>query len=309
MAAFAVDGLVLGVVGQALAWPLSPFWFRIGPYGRFVGQFIALVYFGVMDSRYGGGQSMGKRLLGIAIRDRRNESISVTRSMLRTLIWLAPVTLNGWALPLLRTPILAWFTEVILFGVGGAILFTMVFNRRTRQGLHDMLCDTYVVRADGEPIEVFPTVARLQWIATGIMVAVALVLATVSAFGGPIFGAPLQQVIRLQREIEPDRRFFSVSIFDRTFHVSGGKATRTLVIEAWYRGVPTEPDRQKAMNDVAKAALDQMDSIGDFDLMRITMTSAYDLGIASYRSAYGDGQPIKTWRQRTAAVSKSNAPN
>jgi hypothetical protein len=264
------------------------------------------MYFSLMDSRFGNGQSVGKRLLRLAVRGGGNQPIGIGRSMLRTLIWLVPLTLNGWALPLLRTPILAWFTGVILFGVGGAVLFTMVFNRRTRQGLHDMCAGTYVVRVDGEPIEALPIVARLQWIVAGVIVAVAAVLVTGGVFLGSVSGTPPQQVITLQGALERDHRFFSASVFDRTTYEIGGNTSRALRIEAWYKGVPSEDERKRAMSDVAKAALDQVDGVGQYDLMQISVTSAYDLGIATGRVTYNDTQPIDTWRER---VGEPSAPH
>jgi uncharacterized RDD family membrane protein YckC len=305
IAAFAVDGLLLGIVGQVLALPFPSIWFEIGPHGRFVGLFIALGYFGLMDSQVGDGQSVGKRFLRIAVRDHGNQPIGIARSALRTLVWLVPVTLNGWALPALRAPVPSWIATVIVFGVGGALVFTMVFNRRSRQGLHDMLCETYVVRVTGEPIEAFPTTARVQWIATSAFAATAMVLATAGMFFGPLSGTTLQQVIRLHGRLEPDPRFFTVGVFDRTFYRTSGATTRTLRIEAWYKGRPSDEDRRRVVNDIANTALESMDSIAEFDDMQIGVTWAYDLGIASTSSTYVDTETIDTWRERVGGAHTS----
>ncbi len=42
-----------------------------------------VTHFGVMDSRFGNGQSVGKRLLRIAVRDRGNQPIGVAHSSIR----------------------------------------------------------------------------------------------------------------------------------------------------------------------------------------------------------------------------------
>ena len=298
LAAFLLDGLILGLIGQALGWSLSTVWFQVGPYGRVVGELVALLYFGLMDSRISNGQTLGKRVLKVAVRDRDGQAIGMGRSALRTLIWLVPATLNGWALPVMTNPIFAWIAGVILFGVGGAVVATMVFNRRTRQGLHDMLTGTYVLALTGEPVETLPLPARPQWILAGAVVLLALIMASVSGVIPSRLGAPIQQVIELQKSLQKDDRFFSVSVFDQTFYESGGDTSRALRIQAWYKGVPSDSSRSAILNDIAKVTL-AVDGVEDYDLIRVDLKSAYDLGIASGYLTYGDGQSVAVWRQRT----------
>lgn len=297
-AAFILDGLLLGVVGQALGWSLSSFWFEVGPYGRIVGQMIALLYFGLMDSRIGNGQTLGKRLLKVAVRDSSGTPIGVGRSMLRTLIWLVPTTLNGWAVPIMANMVVASIATVILFGVGGAVLVTMIFNQRTRQGLHDMLTHTYVLRLSGEPVESLPSPAKLQWILTGIMIALALAVVGVGGIYASRSGTPLQSIIALQQTLQEDERFFSVSVFDQTFSDSDGETSRALRVEGWYKGMPSDAERETLVNELAREAL-AIEGVEEFDLIRVDVKSAYDLGIATAYLTYGDGQTVDEWRKRT----------
>lgn len=299
--AIAIDGLMLGVAGQALAWTMSSFWFGIGPYGRFVGLLIALLYFGLMNSHVGGGQTVGKRAMGIAVRDRGNQRIAIGRSMVRTLIWLIPVTLNGWSLPIFSSPVIAWFSSVMVFGVGGAVLFTMVFNRRTRQGLHDMMCGTFVVHLDDrQRIAAFPTVARSQWIASGIFLALGLLLPAIGGMVASRYAERITRVTRLHEALEHDPRFFSVSVLDQTF-TGGSGSTRTLQIQAWYKGNPPESLREEVRNEIATRALAMVEDIERYDQMRISVTSGYDLGIATGRLTKNDNHTIQQWRETLAA--------
>lgn len=234
------------------------------------------------------------------MRDRCNQPIGVARAVLRTLVWVVPWTLNGWALPALRAPIPAWIATVMVFGVGGALVCTMVFNRRSRQGLHDMLSNTYVVRATGEPIEAFPPTARGQWIVAGALVAAAMVLATDGIFYRPLPDSMLQPLMRLHDRFEPDPRFFTVGVFDRTFYPTSGPTNRTLRIDAWYKGQPSDEERRLVIDELASAAFESVDNIAEFNDLQIQVTSAYDLGIASGSSFHGDTQTIDTWRARLA---------
>ena len=297
MAAFVLDVVFLGIVGQLLGLSLSSIWFQIGPYGRIVGQPIALLYFGIMDSGVAGGQTLGKRLLRVAVRNAEGQRIGVGRSMLRTLVWLVPVTLNGWALPAMSDPIVAGVASIVVFGVSGAVAMTLLFNRRTRQGIHDMLAGTYVLYLDGRTIELLPKPARLQWMLSGAMLVLAVALTGLGGFLASRPGAPLQQVLELQRTLKTDSRFIAVGVFDQKFRVWGGDTTRTLGIQVWYKGVPTEAERTTVMNDVARKAVAVAD-VERYDLIRIEVMSAYDLGIATWHVSHFDSQSVSTWRER-----------
>ena len=294
--AFFIDWLALGIVGQLIALPFYSFWCRLGPYGRFVGFPIALMYFGLTDSSVAGGQSIGKRVLALAVRNADGQAISANRAFLRTLVWLVPLMLNGWALPIMSEPIIAGATSIIVFGVGGALCMTLVFNRRTRQGLHDMLSGTFVLHLSGQPVNALPTPTRRQWMLPGVVMVVA-VLFTIGGFAVSRSVSSLQNVLQLQRVLQRDNRFFSVGVSDQTLRVFGGEATRTLEISAWFKGVPTETERTSIMNDLAKQVLDQHDLAG-FDFIRIEVISAYDVGLAHGHRSNFDSERPSTWRVR-----------
>jgi len=277
--AFLVDCIVLGVVGQVLAWSIPSMLFEIGPYGRIGGQAIALLYLGLMNSWVGGGQTLGKRVLSAAVRDAEGKPIGIGRSIVRSSIWIVPGVLNGWSIPLMSNPVVAFVAVLVVFGIGGAVIATMVFNRQTRQGLHDMLTHTYVLRLDGEPVEALPATPRGQWVLSGVIFSVALTLVTMGIFFRPLLEAKLQPVSGLQRTLMTDRRFFTVGVTDSTVFVEH-KKNRVLQIKIWCKGEPSEPTQTAMMNDIARTALTLRD-IDRYDLVRIELTSAYDLGIAA----------------------------
>jgi uncharacterized RDD family membrane protein YckC len=301
-AAFAIDVLLLGLAGQVLVWSFSSFWFRMGPYGRIVGALIALGYFGVMGSRAGAGATVGKRILGIAVRDAADRPIGIGRSMARTLIWLVPAILNGWSIPILGNHVVAWLASAVIFGIGGAVLFTMIFNHRTRQGLHDMVCGTYVVRVRVPGIEALPAVSRFYWKASAIIFVAGILLPGVGLlFFTSTSGGTLGQMLRLREDLAHDARFFSVNVLDQTFMNGSNHRTHTLRIDAWYKGRPSEAVRDEARKAIAKIALESVDGIERYDQMLISITSAYDLGITAGHWTDSDGQTIPTWRERVGS--------
>jgi uncharacterized RDD family membrane protein YckC len=67
LAAFGIDWLVLAVPTLLLGLALFQRAAGIGQAGRLVGFVLALLYFSLLNSRLIGGQTIGKRLLGIQV--------------------------------------------------------------------------------------------------------------------------------------------------------------------------------------------------------------------------------------------------
>lgn len=55
------------------------------------------------------------------------------------------------------------------------------------------------------------------------------------------------------------------------------------------------------MNDLARTALRRMNNVDQYDLIRVGVNSAFDLGIASGHMTYFDGESVDTWRSRVGS--------
>src|ERR1700722_14688602 len=93
--AFCLDGLFLGAFGASIGLLAYDRLVALGDWGRAVGFAIALVYFGVTDRELSGGQSPGKRILGIKVLTVNSAPLSVSASILRATIFCVPYFLNG----------------------------------------------------------------------------------------------------------------------------------------------------------------------------------------------------------------------
>jgi uncharacterized RDD family membrane protein YckC len=168
LVAFILDGLLLGLVGVILGllWfdPLA----RLGGWGRLLGFCVSLVYFGVLNSAIGGGQTLGKGTMKIQVVDRSGHSISPGRSFLRYTVLGAPYFLNHLLIPpnVAMSPI-GLAVGFILFGFGGAIVYLYMFNRRTRQSLHDLVAGTFVTRTS-PPGQIAGSIWRPHLVAVGV---------------------------------------------------------------------------------------------------------------------------------------------
>lgn len=152
-----VDLLIVGAIGYVLGFVLFDTLARLGAYARIIGFIIAVSYFGLLNSRIGHGQTLAKRWMGLRVVDGCGLYLSLPRSLLRYTVLGLPFFLNF--LPLdLETTALAVETliSIILFGGMFSIFYLYLFNRRTRQSLHDLVVGTYVVNVNPPGLRIPP---------------------------------------------------------------------------------------------------------------------------------------------------------
>jgi len=297
--AWLIDVLILGIAGQIIGLIFSSFLFSIGPYGRPIGLLFIIPYFGIMNSKICDGQTLGKRWMKIAVRDKNNEPIELGRSTIRILLLTLPILFNGWSVPIFKNVLLSWFITVLVFGLGGAVLYTMVFNRKARQGIHDLLLGTYVVHLPGKPAESFPSTPRIHWIAASAWIGIVAIGALAIAVIAPsvVSKSPLAPVMSLSNVLQDDARFFTVGVNDNTFHSSNGKTSRSLIITVWYKGKLEEADRRDIVVGIVKKVLENAENIDQYDGIQVKITSAYDIGIASANLTISYAHTIEQWRK------------
>lgn len=321
-AASFVDVIILGVLGQILGLIFSSLLFQIGPLGRLIGLVFILPYYGLLNSKFGGGQTLGKRLLKIAVRSVDNQPIGLDRSLLRIFILELPILLNGWALPIFQNKFALLIQSIIVFGLGVVTFYTMVFNWKARQGIHDLICKTYVVHLPGKPIEHFPLTSRVHWIISGVLGGLVIVASIVMVILSPkIYAIPSIAASKSLYDIlNADQRFLTASVGDRTVNSQmqtlnlkeqtynqQNKSIHFLDIIVQYKGLIKNIDNEELFNDIARIALENHSEIDSFDNIRITIRSAYDIGIASVNLSHSMAGTIDEWRKRINPLNSNSA--
>ncbi|MDH3748851.1 MAG: RDD family protein [Gammaproteobacteria bacterium] len=153
--AFVIDVLILGVLGLSLGLFLGDVFAGMGNRGVMVGFSISLVYFGVMNSQVSNGQTLGKKIVGIRVVDVNNQSIGLARSIARYCVLGVPYFFGGVQFG--NSDIAHYLNLAVnLIAIAGSlsIAYLYIFNRVTRQSLHDLIVRTYVVKTaeDKQPI-------------------------------------------------------------------------------------------------------------------------------------------------------------
>lgn len=279
--ALLIDTLILGVVGIVLGLFLETFFVQIGSWGRLIGFSIALMYFGVMNSSIMGGQTIGKKLLKIRVVDAQNAPIGLGKSLLRYFVLGIPFALNGAhisneaMLSFLMYPI-----SLIIFGGLFSIIYLYIFNRITRQSLHDLVVGTYVVNANEERHE-----PGKVWSVHLIIVALLFLAAAIL----PIFTnqlaqtEPFKDMLEVQSALsaDPNVAHAAISTGHSTFKASNDTAKTTTFVSS---RVFLRNDKVRDVDlarRLANTIIDNYPEALEKDKIRVMLTYGYDIGIAS----------------------------
>jgi len=275
--AFVVDVLVLGLVGISAGFFLFDQFASMGAWGRLLGFGVALAYFGVMNSSVANGQTPGKRVFKIRAVGADGAALPMKKSMLRFCVLGVPWFLNdaAFSADVLTSPAI-YPLSVAVFGLCLAIIYLFIFNRPTRQSLHDLAGGSYVITADSAG-----SIARAPlWRTHLIVVAVLLVATAVLPYFMIRLAArePFATLMRTYRAVSAVPGVSSASVNRGWSSTSAGK-TNYLQVTATL-SEPRTADAELAKR-LAKAALDADPSAMKLDLVQVDLVYGYYIGIAS----------------------------
>jgi len=275
LGAFLIDMLVLGAVGVVLGWLFHERFAALGPLGRAVGFLVALAYFGLLESRWGGGRSLGKLALGLQVVTRTGAVLSPPAAFGRAAIFCLAYFLNGASLNV--APGQEWITLVQSLVIGILIIgvfYLLLFNRRTRQSMHDLAVGSFVIKTGRNA---FAPPALPVWrghyaISGGAVLALAvggILLQKQATFASLL-------VTRQAISALPDIGRVTISA---NVMASGGAATRRLLIGGVVNASLGDPDALAVT--AANIALATYPDAKTQQQIVVTLMSGYDIGIAS----------------------------
>lgn len=301
LGALVIDGLLLGLFGLVLGYFFGDQFAQMESWGRLVGFGIGLIYFGVMNSALLGGQTIGKKLLKIRVVDDKNNTIPLFRSMLRYIIFILPFTFNGVYFTDKEMP---YFTDKLMPYIGNyplsffmlsgmfAIIYLYLFNRATRQSLHDLMVGTFVVNAYSVKQE-----TSKVWKVHLIVVAIAFIAAIIPTAYFPklvpdvsnlVSDASYTGMSAAQSALlnEPRIKSASVKTSYQTI-ISENKEdqqTTYVIAKAWLTSNNVADD--ELAQYVANLIVQHYPEAKQTDAIKITLAYGYDIGIASKWNSY-----------------------
>jgi uncharacterized RDD family membrane protein YckC len=305
-----IDATIVGVIAFLIALPFFETFSRLGGWGRLVGFCLAIPYYGLLNSRIGSGQTLGKRLMHLQVVNALGETISFSKALLRYAFLSAPFFLNQMRLPLTRTPqFVSYLTGIIVFGLGGITIYLVLFNRRTRQGVHDLVAGSYVADAIKKGAPRVEPMWKGHWVVVGALVVAGII-------GGKILEGKILKLANFPamfadlRLIEGMEGVQSASISDLTTSSWSGAGKKTVyVVNVFWAG--KKGDEGAFANRVASQILQHDAQVMQRNLLRIAIVRGYDLGIAHAEITHRFDDTPANWKTklRGGLTKESSAPD
>jgi len=239
--------------------------------------------------------------------DKNGTTISFGKSVVRYAVFAVPYYVNEILLPTSRTPwVVSALLSLLIFGVGGTTLYLMLFNRHTRQGIHDLAIGSYVADADKSgPLQIEP-IWKIHWVILGSLL---LVL----SLGTEILGKKLAksgsfpQLVEDVRLIERTEGVQVAGVQDLNWSNWGSGEKKTiLVINVYWTG--KSADEQAFADQVAKLIIEHDSKVKEHDLLRVIMIRGYDLGIAHAQVSHPYERTPAEWNARLFGTSPAEGP-
>jgi uncharacterized RDD family membrane protein YckC len=295
--AFFLDSIILGFAGFISGLLLFNFYAHLGGWGRLLGFFIALIYFGFLNSSLGQGQTLGKRIMKIEVVNGSGDSIPLGRSLLRFTILGIPFFLNGAPVPpdLARSPV-GYGIAFIVFGLGGAIIYLYIFNRHTRQSLHDLIAGTFVTKT--LPKGALPDVSvwKTHFAVVGVwflsLIGLTLFMHNLSQKG--IF----PELLAFQKSIYASGKFNSATaVVGKTWKNVGGEKRESTFFMSQVTLKENLSDYEAAAREVASLILNEYPEVRKKDFLSIGVSYGYDIGIARAWQSQNFRHSPKQWQE------------
>ncbi len=278
--ALLVDSLILGLIGYMAGLLLEDVFVQLGAWGRLVGFSVSMMYFGILNSSVGNGQTIGKKLLKIKVVDASNSAISLPRSFLRYSFLAVPFSLNGARLT--SETVLSYLTYPIMFIIFGglfSISYLYIFNRVTRQSLHDLAVGSFVVKAGSSEQKTLP-VWKPHFMVVAIIFAVAAMLPIVNL---ELAGSEtIKNLAKAQKAMNQNDEVKYAVIEEGTNTLFSGEEKKiTTYVNAQAFLYDNEVQDTDTALELARTIIETYPEAANKDLIQVTLSYGYDIGLAS----------------------------
>ncbi|MCK8827361.1 RDD family protein [Natroniella acetigena] len=293
--AIIIDIFILGLTGSIVGQFFIEQFVKLGSWAQGIGFMMSLLYFGILNSYLGGGQTLGKRLTKIKVVNHQGEYLTVNKSCLRFSIFGLAFLVN--ILPEIN---FFWITfNLILFGIAGGIVYFYLFNTDTRQALHDIICNSYVVQSQAVGKVRLPRIAKRHFVIFSVIFFATLIL------GGSIFqlfssGVIPSELKEVREELYQVDNYLTVQLnIDNNYQEELDEMIRTIqVLVNVKEQVRDEAAAKEIKEDVIEKIINEYHEASEMDYIEVTVARGYDLGIFSDWERYNQKLSTQEWLVR-----------
>ena len=189
----------------------------------------------------------------------------------------------------------------ILFGFGGAIIYLYVFNRRTRQSLHDLAAGTFVTKTSPQGV-VTGSVWRPHLVVVGVwfVAVVGLSVAMTSLSQKGIFPG----LIDVQQAIQAAGKVHVATVnVGKSWRIVGGSRSEATYFHSNAIWKQRPEDDEAAARSIASIILLKYPDIADKDVLTVNITYGYDIGIAGAWKSHTFSHSPSEWQKMLSETS------
>lgn len=286
--AFVVDAVLISIPGFLLGYFFYDFFCSSPAWAAAIGFAITLPYFAIMGSSTGNGQTLGQRWAGIEVVDRQGNHLSLGKSYLRYAILLIPLLFGESVLP----SYLAWTTTI----AGAAIFYLYIFNGRSRQTLHDLATDSFVVETNGigilEGCRLWPG----HWAILAVLGILGVVMTPILTRTGPF-----PELLTIQSALLDSGKLRDVGVMVQTLS-PGSKTGLRLTVTCKRKPLDYEKAGAEIVGIVEKADPDA----GKRDFISVNFKEGFHVGMATFSNSRTLNHTPQQWEEIIRAHSNGS---
>jgi uncharacterized RDD family membrane protein YckC len=284
---FVIDITIIVVIGNIFGYALFDTLSGLSWISRIIGYIIVLAYFGILNSKIGNGQTIGNRLMGIKVIKLDKTELPLSTSLIRSSLYLLPILLNNWNIPISKHIIVALLLGFILLTILLEELFYIIMNRENHQLFHDFLCNSIVINKKCSSVYSVETTKKKIALSSLIVPVIVIVII------GVITTSNKRNITRLgemQEYLNSDPLISNTILQEGTTKTGYEKASYINVIVTKRKNA----DNEKIKRDIISKLLN-CSIINGVDNIGIQIVYGYDIGIASSFRIENTLKSTKEW--------------
>lgn len=311
-----IDYAILWAIPFILNFAMEDWFLKLGETDVWIGLLVSIAYFVPLQSRYGNGQSLGYRALGIQVLHLEGSPLTLGQSFLRYIVFafVGYFSLFTSIVNLAASPFLATFAISImdaLWFLAFIGCYFLIPLHPLKCGLHDLIAGSIVVYRDQFNTETLtnlnsPEKARRAFTIVGI---ISVVVIGLEFWGFKTLKKeiPFADLLRIQSKLESAGNFTSTSVNYLTYSDKSGIA-RSIIVQT-HIDKPLKSGSKDLKNeyDLAFQAIrDQMKDLSKYNNLRVGLRLGYNLGIRRRNITYFQDEDPKRPGERKDSGSNND---
>lgn len=302
--ALLIDSIILGIFGFILGLIFKDFFISLGESAKAIGWIISLAYFTILNSKLYKGGTFGKKIMRIQVTDIKGNFIDVKTSFIRSLIFTTPFFLNGFKIPGVSSfSVITTIQAMIIFTIGLGIIVFYIFNKQTRQSIHDIISKTYVVRDHrNNEIGFMPKIRKLPFYITGAILLITIGVSIYSLSST----SKISKLIPVYEEVLKQDNITNAAINMNYTPITDNEGNKRFVYTVTVyvnknlqinRNNIDEQFHNPELIETVKTFINSNVYDTDNDILNVVVVSGYDIGIAKQYASFNFYKPISEWKK------------